>query len=258
MTFQNRLRSAGFAGIAGTGVLILLLLIGARWVAEDLSSNRALRRAKLLLEQGYPVLASEELAQRRHLLIRKPDGCSLLIRAHFFAKKMDQLEWTAEACAESGQQTPEVLLAAATVREFQNRLDEAVALLNRGREQFPSSSEIPYRLAGILKERRQFREHAELLAEASNKAVDNAPLAYEALQAAASLQNWTLALPLAYRLVTVRTEDPDAKFLLARTFAKNDKTAEADKASAEAHLLLQKAPQFQADTQKKYPEFFKK
>lgn len=258
MTFQNRLRSAGFAGLAGIGILVLLVLFGARWVAQDLSANRSLRRAKTLLEKGYPVLASEELSPRRSHLIRKPDGCSTLIRAFFFAKKMDQLEWTAEACAESGQQTPEVLMAAATVRESQNRLEEAVTLLNRGREQFPSSSEIPYRLAGIFKEKRQFREHAALLAEASNKAVENAPLAYEALQAAASLQNWVLALPLAYRLVNAPTEDPDAKFLLARAFAKNDKTTDADKAVAEARLLLEKNPQFQADIQKKYPEFFKK
>jgi tetratricopeptide (TPR) repeat protein len=231
-----------------------IILVGVICGAYMLQTHFVEKKADAQLQKGFGALAAETLDSYRFRLRGKEKSCRLMIAAYYQARRLDRLEWAAQACLESGLEMPEAYLGLATVREMTGREGEALQLLNGILSKFEKIPDIYYEMAQILRRNKKDNEAAAAYMKASERAPENNQFALETLQYLTSLQKWPEAHAVADRLKNIKTDNPEVKLFVARVLLKGGDKAAAEPLIAAARELINKKPESKAAFEKSYPE----
>lgn len=171
--------------------------------------NKALAEAKQLLNDGFPLLASEAVELYKSDIASSLEGCEFLIRAYSAARKADRLHWTVESCLKGNfrsavvelgvgqmhaangnlgaalkvfktigyaRRNPDAYLNASTILVQQNRVKDAGMLLETALLNIPDDIKLRFGAAQLqysLKNYKQAKTHAEYLKPSVNKLNDD-------------------------------------------------------------------------------------
>ncbi|MFZ9596464.1 MAG: tetratricopeptide repeat protein [Bdellovibrionia bacterium] len=218
--------------------------------------HRALVLAEKYEAKGFGALALDTLEPFKKGLVSSERGCKAILNAAFQTKKIDQLEWGAQACLNSEIKIPETFLAYASVFEFTGRDGEAINLLLGVAEQFPKVPDLYFRVGQILQRNKRPTEAGKAYQKAFAVTPDNVNLALEVLQNLSIMQLWADAKPVAERLKPLKTDNPVIKLLIARTFLRTGDQGTAKQLTAEADELLKKNPGAKAELEKNFADLF--
>ena len=200
------------------------------------------READLFLQKGYPALAVESVDSVRQLLTRSETGCRSLLSAYYAGRKVERLDWAAQACAYRGFETPETYIAIAAVREWGGNDGDAIQVLSSGRQKFAKSADLPFRMGQILVRNKKVAEAKELFLSARTIAPENQNLQLEILKFLIGQEDWKNAKASADALKAANVENPELKLLLARVLQKNGDLTGSITMFEQAKTLLERLP----------------
>lgn len=227
---------------------------GATWGICLVKANRALKKADEQLIAGRGALAAETLDPYRHVIKKDERACKIMISAYYAAHTADRLEWASQACIEAGNELPESYLGLAAAKEFTQRDQEALQILNNAVEKFPDTPDMVYRLGQVLRRNKRDDGAVSAFKEAMRRAPQNQQLALEVLDYLAFLERWQDAAQIARNLKSMQTENPEIKLLLARSLQRGGSPDESRGLVAEAQALLVKTPRFKEAIEKAYAD----
>jgi|GEM_PF-5668885 len=240
---RNVLRTAGIA--ATLAILWLLIWGGELWRAQ-----RAYIRAQGQMERGLHALAVDTLDDFRAAMVDRPERCKLLLAAYVQTRRMDRIEWAAQACFDNGNEIIEVPIALAIHHELTGRVDEGVQILSAATQKFGKGPEIYAALAQLLK--RQKRDASLAFKLAAERAGDNLQLILDAAIYLGSVNQWAEAKPLADALKVKKIDNPEVKLFLARVFLKSGDSTSSRVLYADAMALAGSKPEVLAALTKEY------
>lgn len=241
--------------------LVLIFLGGtAAWGICWFATKRAMARAEEQLKKGYGALAVETLDCYRRGLIRRDQGCKLLIEAYFQARRTERLEWASQACLEAGKEFPEAYLGLAAVREWVGRDREAVQILAQAVGKFDQVPDLYYRIGQIFLKNKNDVDAAIALSKAAERGPQNNQLQLEALEVLSRVQKWEEARKFATRLKDVKTESPEVILVIARALQKGGDPLSVEPLLKKAKELISKEPnpQVKAALKKGYSDLLGK
>ena len=254
MALKKSLASPFAGRMAPIAMGAAFVLVGMIYGAFLIQTHFVVKKAEAQLQKGFGALAAETLDSYRFRLRGQEKTCRTLISAYYQSRRLDRLEWAAQACLESGLEMPEAYLGLATVRELTGREGEALQLLSGVLGKFEKIPDIYYEIAQILRRNKRDNEAAAAYMKASERAPENNQFALETLQYLSSLQKWPEARLVADRLKNIQTDNPEVKLFVARALLKGGDRKAAEPLIASARELIEKKPESKAAFEKAYPD----
>ncbi|MEO5968999.1 MAG: tetratricopeptide repeat protein [Bdellovibrionia bacterium] len=233
------------------GTLSLVVLATAGYTGMK---YRAVTLAEKYESKGFGALAVDTLEPYRHGLTSTDRGCRTIINAYFLARKPELLEWSAQACINSGSELVEAYIGYASAYEMTGRDPEALRILGSVIDKFQKIPDVYYRIAQILQRNKKEEEAIKAYVKAASITPDDAVVSLEILQNLAALQSWKDAKPIADRLKPLKTTNPAIKLLLARTMIRNGDQAAAKEMTDQAKELITKTPELKPDLERLYAD----
>ncbi|MGZ3689116.1 MAG: tetratricopeptide repeat protein [Bdellovibrionota bacterium] len=248
MSLRKNLNFRSIYVRAGTGIFALT-------VAYAGGAYLTYRTADSQLKKGFGALAAETVQPYRWILTRFETGCNVVLNAYFSAHLSEKLEWASQACMDHGFEGPGTYVGIAASYEFRGRDDEALRVLTQVASKFEHSPDLYYRAYTILRRNQKPDLAIASLMKATERAPNNPEMTFEAVRYLADLERWKDARPLADRLKGIKTENPEAKLILARVFQKSGDMETARTLTRDGASLV--TPELRAAVEKNYGELFK-
>ncbi len=217
----------------------------------------AIKKAEKQVLSGYGALAARTMRSVENLATHTPAGCRILMNCYYAARRMEDLEWAAQACLDAGHEMPEPYVALTAVAESMNQDQKALNILEQALKRHSKSADLYYRVFLIMKRNKNFEQATLALTQATTLAPENGNLNLEALQFLVESRKWPEARQIAHRLAGVKTDNPAIKLLVARALIEGGDKASAEAVIAQAKELLAKNPQLKATLEKSYGDLLK-
>ncbi|MBI2712441.1 MAG: hypothetical protein HYX41_06255 [Bdellovibrio sp.] len=238
-------------------VVSAALLLLAYTLFHFLSVGIAMGKARTALDGGFPAVAANDLEKNRSDVVRRKDGCRLLMDTYYASRKADLLEWAAQACLASGQESPEAYLALAVSSELRGGDADALRILDAGTKKFEKTPGLYLKIAQILARNKNFDDAGNFYNQAVDKAPDNQNIALEAMQFFSQIGKDDAAKTLAGKLKGAKTDNPEIKLLLARALKRGGDVDGAKALIAEANTMMASNAQLKGRLEKIYEDVFK-
>lgn len=236
------------------GVVVALAAVPA--LGHYWMQHRALVSAEAQLTKGFPAVAADVVENYREGFVSSARGCQVLISSYAGTRDIGKLEWAGQACLSKGQDIPETYLGLAAAREMTGRDTEAFQLLAAVAQKFDKVPDIYLRMGQILQRNKQPKDALAAFLKASERAPQNNQLTLETIIFGTTLQAWNEIRPLAERIKTTQTTNPEVKLLLARVFKQVGDTASEQAVVQQAKDLLAKS-QNRAEIEKAFADVLK-
>jgi predicted Zn-dependent protease len=241
------------------GVVVVssaLVLFVTYFIFHFLSVGMVMGKVRTSLEAGFPAVAANDIERYRTDIVRRKDGCRLLLDTYFAARKPDGLEWASQACMASGQESPEAFLALAVSQELKGSDSDALRVLDAGIKKFEKTPGLYLKVAQIFRRNKSVDEAANFYTTAVEKGPDNQNTILEALQFFVENGKNDPARLMATRIRTAKTDNPEVKLLIARALKRGGDADGAKVVADEAQVLMASNAPLKARLEKAYSDVF--
>ncbi len=235
------------------GLLLTVLFLGYCGV-HFLYVKRTMETTRAALNQGFTMLAVERLEPVKKDIPKKAGGCELLVETYFAAKRVDLLQWAAEACMDAGKDNPTISIALATSYELRNQDGIAAQIMQGAIKKFEKSADVYFHSAQILKRNKNVEEASKFLSMAIDRAPQNQNMVLDALQYYLETKQNDLARTMATRLKATKIDNPEVKLVIARGLKKGGDSAGAKAQVQEALQIASSDPKLKAQLEAAYKD----
>jgi tetratricopeptide (TPR) repeat protein len=234
--------------------LALIILFSGYCGTQFFQLKRTMEKTRSAISKGYGALALETIEPVKMKVLKKTDGCGLLIDTYATAKAPLQLEWASEACIELGKETPEAFLGLASSFEMRGQDGIALQALQLGIQKFERNADLYFHTAQLFKRNKNLAETTKYYVAAIERAPQNPNMVVEALQFFLETNQNQASHAIAKNLRSAEITNPEIKLLIARGLKRGGDEAGAKTLVQEALNLLNSDPNRKAALQEAYKD----